>query len=210
MKTHFKTALRMTLATTVLLGLVYPLVITGIAQALFPQQANGQLIKRDGKPVGSRLIGQPFSSPQYFYSRPSAAGVAGYDATASGGANLGPTNRRLLERVAAAGDRVRADDPGEPIPIDLVTTSASGLDPHLSPEAADIQVRRVARVRGCSESIVRGLLRQHYEPRQLGVLGEPRVSLLELNLDLDRHCPLHLEDGKAKPSRGAGGRQVFP
>jgi K+-transporting ATPase ATPase C chain len=181
---HLRIAVLMTVATTILLGLAYPLVVTGLAQVLFPEKANGQLIRQDGHLVGSRLIGQPFSGPGYFHSRPSAAGN-GYDATASGGSNLGPTNQSLVGRVAAAVAKLKSEHPGEPIPIDLVTTSASGLDPDISPAAAEFQVPRVARVRGMTADQLRALVRQHTLSREWGVLGEPRVNVLELNLALD-------------------------
>jgi K+-transporting ATPase ATPase C chain len=178
-------AVLMTVVTTVLLGIVYPLVITGLAQAIFPDQANGQLIEQDGKVVGSRLIGQAFSSPGYFHSRPSAAGT-GYDAANSGGTNLGPTNKKLIEAVKAAVADAQKENPGVPVPIDLVTSSASGLDPHISPAAADFQVPRIARERHVSEADVRRLVEAHTAGRQLGFFGEPGVNVLELNLALDR------------------------
>ncbi|MFB3916352.1 MAG: potassium-transporting ATPase subunit KdpC [Terriglobales bacterium] len=184
-KKNLITAVLMTVATTVLLGVIYPLVVTGIAQAVFPDNANGQLIRQNGVVVGSRLIGQTFSSPKYFHSRPSAAGT-GYDAANSGGSQLGPTNQKLIDRVKADVAALQPEDPGEPVPIDLVTTSASGLDPHISPAAAEFQVSRVARARGMSENEVRQLIAKHTEGRQFGFLGEPRVNVLELNLDLDQ------------------------
>jgi potassium-transporting ATPase KdpC subunit len=190
MKKHFITSILMTIVTTVLLGLVYPFVVTGLAQLLFPRQANGSLITADGKIVGSRLIGQPFSSPGYFRSRPSAAGT-GYDAGNSGGSNLGPTNKMLVDRMNADIQKAQAENPGTPVPMDLVTTSGSGLDPHISPEAAAFQVPRIAHERNISEADVQTLIANHTEGRQLGFLGEPRVNVLELNLDLDATHPMH-------------------
>jgi len=184
MKKNLVTAVLMTIATTILLGVAYPLVVTGIATVLFPDRANGQLIQRDGKIIGSRIIGQAFSGPGYFYSRPSAAGN-GYDAANSGGTNLGPTNQKLIDRVRQDTVSLHAGNPDEPVPIDLVTTSASGLDPDISPGAVEFQVQRVARERGMSEEQVHQLVLKHTAGRQLGFLGEPRVKVLELNLDLD-------------------------
>jgi K+-transporting ATPase ATPase C chain len=191
MKKNLITAVLMTLVTTILLGLVYPLVVTGLAQVIFPDQANGSLIKRvDGTVIGSRLLGQPFSSPGYFRSRPSAAGASGYDASASSGSNLGPTNQKLIDRIKADVEKLQAENPGLPVPIDLVTTSGSGLDPHISPAAAEFQVPRVARERRTSEEQIRNILAAHTLGRQFGFLGEPRVNVLELNLDLDQKFPL--------------------
>ena len=181
-------AVLMTVVTTVLLGLLYPLAVTGLAQVLFPDQANGQLISRSGTVVGSRIIGQAFASPGYFRSRPSAAG-AGYDAANSGGTNAGPTSRMLVDAVRARVEQAQRENPGVPVPVDLVTASASGLDPHLSPAAALFQVPRVARERGLSDEVVRRLVEAHTEGRTFGVLGEPRVNVLELNLALDDLSP---------------------
>jgi potassium-transporting ATPase KdpC subunit len=182
-------AVLMTIVTTLILGIVYPLVITGIAQVAFPDKANGQLIERDGKVVGSRIIGQGFSSAGYFHSRPSAAGM-GYDAANSAGSNLGPTNKKLIDTVKANVDAARKENPSAPVPIDLVTTSASGFDPHITPASADFQVPRIARERGMSEADVKRLVAAHSEGRQLGFFGEPRVNVLELNLALDSEHPL--------------------
>ena len=185
------TAVLMTLVTTILLGLAYPFVVTGLAQVIFPDNANGQLIRNaDGTIVGSRLIGQPFSSPGYFRSRPSAAGATGYDASASSGSNLGPTNQKLIERVKADVEKLQKENPGKLVPIDLVTTSGSGLDPHISCAAAEFQVPRVARERSMSEEELRQIVAAHTEGRQFGFLGEPRVNVLELNIDLDNRKPL--------------------
>jgi len=182
----------MTIATTVLLGILYPLLVTGLAQVLFPKQANGQLIQRDGVLVGSRLIGQPFSGPGYFHSRPSAAGAAGYDATASGGSNLGPTNAQLIARVNGDVAKLQAENPGILVPVDLVTTSGSGLDPDISPAAAEFQIRRVAAERKIVEAEIARLVQENSTNRQWGFLGEPRVNVLELNLALDtRYGRLH-------------------
>ena len=188
MKKNLITAVLMTLVTTVLFGLLFPLLITGLAQILFPRQANGELITKNNQIVGSRLIGQTFSSAGYFHSRPSNAGT-GYDAGNSGASNLGPTNQALIARVQADADRLQTENPGTPIPMDLLTSSASGLDPHISPDAAEFQVPRVAKERGLSEAVVREAIRQHTEPRQFGFLGEPRVNVLELNLTLDEISP---------------------
>lgn len=186
---NFITAILMTLVTTVLLGLVYPLVVTGLAQVIFPHQANGSLIKNAaGETIGSELIGQPFGAPGYFVSRPSAAGN-GYDAGASGGSNLGPTSQKLIDRVKTDVEKYTAENPGKPIPVDLVTTSASGLDPHISPANAEFQVARVSKERGISETQIREIVAKYTEGRQFKFLGEPRVNVLLLNLELDRRFP---------------------
>lgn len=184
MKRNLLTAVLMTIATTILLGIIYPLAVTAIAQVLFPDQANGELIRRNGVVVGSRILGQSFSSAGYFHSRPSAAGD-GYDADSSGASNLGPTNSKLMARVkddAAAAER---ENPNALVPVDLVTASGSGLDPDISPAAAEFQIPRVARARGISPQAVRQLVRRHKQGRTFGFLGEPRVNVLELNLALD-------------------------
>jgi potassium-transporting ATPase KdpC subunit len=183
------TAVLMTIVTTLLLGVAYPLVVTGLAQVLFPDKANGQLIERGGKIIGSRIIGQAFSSPGYFRSRPSAAGT-GYDAANSAGTNFGPTNKKLVDAVKAAVDAAKKENPSAPVPVDLVTSSASGLDPHLSPAAARFQVPRIARERGVPEGAIERLVQAHTEGRQLGFLGEPVVNVLELNLALDEQHPM--------------------
>jgi potassium-transporting ATPase KdpC subunit len=192
MKRNFLISIWMTLATTVLLGIIYPLVVTALAQLLYPRQANGELIQRaGGEIVGSSLIGQPFTSAGYFHSRPSASGPAGYDPMASGGSNLGPTNKALIDRVAGSVQTLKSENPGAPIPVDLATASGSGLDPHISPASAEFQIPRVARERSMTEADVRALVLQHTEQRQLGFLGEPRVNVLELNLALDAAHPAH-------------------
>lgn len=190
MKKNLGIAVLYTLVTTILLGIIYPLLVTGLAQVFFPKQANGSLIVQNGKLVGSRLIGQPFTAPGYFWSRPSAAGAAGYDPTASGGSNLGPTNKTLIDRVDASVARLHATNPGTPVPVDLVTTSGSGLDPDISPAAADFQIPRVAKERSITEDSLRALVAKHTEGRQFGFLGERRVNVLELNLDLDASRPM--------------------
>ncbi len=189
MKKNLMISVLMTLATTVLLGIVYPLVVTGLAQLFFKDKANGQLIVQNGRVVGSRIIGQAFVGPGYFHSRPSAAGN-GYDAANSNGSQLGPTNQHLIDRVNADVATNQADNPGQPVPVDLVTTSASGLDPDISPAAAEFQVPRVAKQRGTTEDQVRRLVQEHTQPRQLGLLGEPRVNVLELNLALNAKFPM--------------------
>jgi potassium-transporting ATPase KdpC subunit len=188
MKNNVRIAILFTLITTVLFGLIYPLSITGLAQLLFPSQANGSLLSKDGKVVGSSLLGQSFSGPGYFHSRPSNAGT-GYDATQSAGSNLAPTNHQLIDRVKADVEKLHAENPSAQIPVDLVTSSGSGLDPEISPAAADFQVPRIARERQMSEADVRALVQKHTLGRQFGFLGEPRVRVLELNLDLDALHP---------------------
>lgn len=181
-------ALLMTVVTTLILGILYPLAITGLAQVAFPDQANGQLIDRDGVVIGSRIIGQGFSQPGYFRARPSAT-TTPYDAANSAGSQLGPTNKKLIDAVRSNVEAAQRENPGVPVPIDLVTTSASGFDPHISPAAADFQVPRVARERHRSEQDIRRLVEAHIEGRQFGFLGEPRVNVLELNLALDEAFP---------------------
>ena len=189
MKKNIITSISMTIVTTILLGLIYPLIVTGLAQLIFPNKANGQLIVKNGQVVGSRIIGQGFSGPGYFHSRLSAAGN-GYDATSSGGSNLGPTNQKLIDRVKADAERLQTENPGKPVPIDLVTTSASGFDPEISPAAAEFQVPRIAKERGMTEEDVRQFVAKHTLGRQWGFLGEPRVNVLELNLDLNEAHPV--------------------
>ena len=188
MKKNLLISILMTVATTILFGLLYPLIVTGLAQLIFPHEANGQLIVRHGKVVGSAIIGQGFSGPAYFHSRPSAAGN-GYDAANSAGSNLGPTNQKLLDRVKADVASAQADNPNAAVPVDLVTTSASGIDPHITPAAAEFQIVRIAKARGLSPDQLRLLVTKHTEGRQFGILGEPRVNVLELNLDLAEQFP---------------------
>ncbi|MGH7994233.1 MAG: potassium-transporting ATPase subunit KdpC [Limisphaerales bacterium] len=186
MKKNLIISILMTLVTTLLLGLIYPLLMTAISQVLFPDKADGQLVVRSGQVIGSRIIGQPFTGPGYFHSRPSAAG-SGYDAANSAGTNLAPTNQKLIDRVKKDAAMLQAENPSVPVPIDLVTTSASGLDPDITPAAAYFQVPRIARERHMSRDEVMALVRVHIQPRQFGFLGEPRVNVLELNLALDAH-----------------------
>ena len=188
MKKNLITAILMTVATTILLGIIYPLVVTGLAQLIFPKQANGQLIQKNGKTIGSSVLAQGFSSPAYFHPRPSFAGN-GYDPTNTNGSQLGPTNQKLIDRVKGDTSTAHADNPNSPVPIDLVTGSASGLDPHITPAAAEFQLPRVAKERGTTVEQLRALVQKHTEDRQFGFLGEPRVNVLELNLGLDERFP---------------------
>ena len=181
----WKTSIRFTLVTTLLLGLAYPLALTGIAGVLFPHQAAGSLITKDGKVIGSSLLAQSFTSDRYFHPRPSAAGN-GYDATSSGGSNYAQSNIKLVQRLQGDIDKLAAQNPGKPVPIDLVTTSGSGLDPDITPDSAYYQTHRVALARHLSDAAVNKLIAAHITPRTLGLLGEPRVNVLELNLDLDQ------------------------
>lgn len=189
MRRNLITSVLYTVVTTVIFGLIYPLVVTGFAQVLFRDKANGQLLHKDGQLIGSRIIGQPFTGDAYFHSRPSAAGN-GYDAANSSGSNYAPTNKKLIDRVSGDVTALQLDHPDTPVPVDLVTASASGLDPHITPAGADFQVTRVSRERHLSEDAVRTIIGRHTEARQLGFLGEPRVNVLELNLDLDKTAPL--------------------
>jgi potassium-transporting ATPase KdpC subunit len=188
MRRNIITATLYTIVTTVIFGLVYPFVVTGLAQVLFKDKANGQLLHQDGQLVGSRIIGQTFTGSAYFHSRPSAAGN-GYDAANSSGSNYAPTNKKLIDRVTTDVAALQQDHPNTDIPIDLVTASASGLDPHITPAAADFQVARIAHERNLAETTVHQLIARHTEGRQFGFLGEPRVNVLELNLDLDQAAP---------------------
>jgi K+-transporting ATPase ATPase C chain len=187
MRRHLLTAVLYTIATTILFGVVYPLAVTVFAKVLFPDKANGQLIRQDSQLLGSRIIGQPFTAPGYFHSRPSAAGN---DAANSSGSNYAPTSKKLIDRITSDAATAQADHPGADIPVDLVTASASGLDPDITPAAAEFQVARVARERHLTEDAVRRLVARHTLGRQLGFLGEPRVNVLELNLDLNTIAPL--------------------
>jgi K+-transporting ATPase ATPase C chain len=197
MRSNFISALLFTIIGTVLLGIGYPYAVAGLAQLLFRDKANGQLITQDGRVIGSRIIGQPFTGESYFHSRPSAAGT-GYDASSSGASNFGPTNQKLIDRVTADTASLAKANGGNPVPIDLVTASGSGLDPHITPAAAEYQVPGIARDRGISEPQLRALIAQHTESRQLGVFGEPRVNVLELNLALDASAPRHTDASQTR------------
>ena len=189
MKKHLLTSILYTVVTTVLLGLIYPALVTALAR-VWPDKANGQMITRNGVVVGSHLIAQPFTSPQYFHPRPSAAGANGYAADNSGASNLGPTNQKLVDRVKGDLATLQAENPAKPVPVDLITTSGSGLDPDITPAAAEFQVPRVAKARGAATDAVLKLVREHTLGRQFGFFGEPRVNVLELNLALDTQYPL--------------------
>jgi potassium-transporting ATPase KdpC subunit len=190
MKRNLITAILMTVVTTILLGVIYPLIVTGLAQMIFPDKANGQLIVRDGKVIGSRILAQPFTGASYFHPRGSAAGTNGYDAANSGGTNLGPTNQKLIDRVKQDVAAANAENPGKPVPIDYITTSGSGLDPDITPANAEFQAPRVAKERGIGEEQLLALVHEHTQERQFHFLGEARVNVLELNLDLDAKYPV--------------------
>jgi len=190
MKKNLITALLMTVVTTILLGLVYPLFITGLARIYARNAADGQLITKNGALIGSRIIAQPFTGVAYFHPRPSAAGANGYAADNSSGSNLGPTSQKLIDRVKTDTTALEAENPGRPVPIDLVTTSGSGLDPHITPAGAEFQIPRIAKARGVDEKTLKALVADHTEPRQFEILGEPRVNVLELNLALDEKYPI--------------------
>jgi K+-transporting ATPase ATPase C chain len=194
MWTHIAPAFRITIVMTILTGLIYPALVTGVAQVLFPSQANGSLITVDGKVVGSALIGQNFTKPEYFHPRPSHAG-AGYDASLSSGSNFGPTNQKLLDRVKASVEQYRTENPAHtgPIPADAVTASGSGLDPHISPANAGIQAARVARARGADVTAVQQVVAEATEQPWLGFIGEPRVNVLQLNVALDQRLILPVQ-----------------
>jgi len=190
MKKNLVTAVLMTIALTVLVGVIYPLAITGLARIVSKDKADGQLITLNGVTIGSRILGQPFTRPEYFHPRPSAAGTNGYDATNSGGSNYGPTNRKLIDRVNADVAALQAENPGKPIPVDLVTTSGSGLDPHITPAAAEFQIPRIAKARAISQTDLARLVAELTEGRQFGFFGEARINVLELNLALDEKYPV--------------------
>ena len=190
MKKNLITAVLYTVATTVLLGLVYPLVVTAVSQTLFKDKANGQLLQKNGVVIGSAILAQPFSGPQYFHPRPSAAGSNGYDASNSSATNFGPTNQKLVDRVKTDVNSLEAENPGKPVPIDMVTTSGSGLDPHITPASAQFQIPRIAKARNITAEELTRLVAAHTEARQWGFLGEPRVNVLDLNLTLDDKFPI--------------------
>lgn len=189
MKEHLNIAIRFTIVTTIIFGLFYPLVVTGLSHLIFPHQANGSLISKGGVIAGSNLIGQAFTADKYFHSRPSNAGT-GYDATASSGSNLAPTNKQLIDRVHSDVSKLQQENPGEPIPADLVTSSGSGLDPDISPASAAFQIPRVAKARGINSDQLKSLVLSHVQERQFGIFGEARVNVLQLNLDLDAKYPV--------------------